>query len=128
VPIDYVVDVIITVFKKKEAHHKTYHIINPSPPTIGYIQRSVNAILRVKGVRMVESKEFQVDPMTSWERFFSKGIKNYAPYLEKQEPIFSANNTQDILNGSSIRCPFITTGLISKLISYCINTNWGKRQ
>ena len=127
VPIDYIVDVIIRIFKKEESHNKTYHLINPSPPTIGYIQRSVNMSLKIDGVRIVEPKEFQTKPMTPWESFFSKSIKNYAPYLEREEPMFSADNTQYILNGTSIRCPFISAGLISKLIFYCIHANWGKR-
>lgn len=127
VPIDYVVNVIIRILKKDDAYNKTYHIINPIPPTIGYIQRAVNSTLKIDGVRIVDLKEFQINPMTPWERFFSKSIKTYAPYLENQEPIFSANNTQYILNGTSIRCNFISVGLISKLILYCTQTNWGKR-
>lgn len=127
VPIDYVVDVIHKILKNEDAHNKTYHIINPTPPTIGYIQRSMNSILKVEGVRIIEPEEFKIHPMTSWENFFSKSIKNYAPYLERQEPMFSAENTQYILNGTAIRCHFISTGLISKLISYCLHTNWGRK-
>lgn len=127
VPIDYVVNVIIRVFNDEVHYNKTYHITNPNPPTLGYIQKAVCDSLCVSGVEIADTSDFKIKPMNQWEEFFSKSINNFTPYLKRQEPLFSDRNTQEILKGSNIKCPSITGDLISRLISYCIDTDWGKK-
>jgi hypothetical protein len=128
VPIDYVADVVMRIFKIDSGLNRTYHIVNPNPPTIGHIQRTICSIFNLSEIKIVDLREFQLEPMTPWENFFSETIETFSPYLQEEEPIFSDKNVQYILNGTSIRCPFISRGLIYKLISYCIHTNWGKEQ
>jgi len=127
VPIDYVVNVVMRIFKDKNTHSKIYHVTNPNPATLEYIQRLVCDCLDVSGVKIAEPLDFQTKPINQWEEFFSECIQNFAPYLQKEEPTFSNKNTQEVLNGTNIRCPHITKNLISKLISYCIDTDWGKK-
>ncbi len=126
VPIDYVTDVVMRIFKTKNSLSRTYHIVNPNLPTIGSIQRIICSIFNISGVRITAPKEFELTPMTSWENFFAETIKVFSPYLQRKEPIFSDKNTQEILNGTSIKCPFISERFISKLISYCLESNWGR--
>lgn len=126
VPIDYVVKVIIRVFKEENLHSKVYHIINPNPPTLGYIQKLVSKALNISGVKVVNPEELRTRSATYWEKFFLEMIKDYIPYLEKEEPIFSDKNTQRVLN-KSLCCPRITLNLIGELISHCVTTNWGKK-
>lgn len=127
VPIDYVIDVIMKIYKSQSGFGKTYNIVNPNPPTIGYIQRAVCLRLDISGIKIVDPKEFTIAPMTPWEEFFIKYIKSFSPYLQQEEPIFSDRNTQEILNGTHIKCPYISEKLISKLIDYSIENNWGRK-
>lgn len=125
-PIDYVVDVIMKIFKSEANYNKTYHITNPNPPTLEHIQRSISDSLGVSGVEIVDPLNFQTNPMSQWEKFFAETIKSFAPYFYKEEPIFSNANTQKVLNGTHVKCPYIAENLMSRLISYCVNTDWGK--
>ena len=126
VPINYVVDVIIRIFKVKNSRNKVYHITNPNPPTLGNTQRLISDSLGVSGVRIVDPLDFRTNPMNRWEEFFAKTIKSFTPYFQKEEPIFLNRNIQKVLNDTHIKCPCITENLISKLIFYCVDTDWGK--
>jgi len=125
-PIDYVVDVIMRIFKDETNYNRTYHITNPSPPTLGDINKLVSDSLGISGVKIADPLDFQANPMNQWEDFFAETIKKFAPYLQKEEPIFSNKNTQKVLNGTDITCPYISKNLAAKLISYCIDTDWKK--
>ncbi|MBL7132120.1 MAG: SDR family oxidoreductase [Candidatus Omnitrophica bacterium] len=127
VPVNYIVDVIDRIHRKDNALIKTYHITNPNPPTIGLIQQLVCKALGISGVKVVSPNEFLDNPMNAWEKFFAEGIRVYRPYLEKEEPIFSSKNTQEVLNGTFIKCPYITARLMSRLISFCIDSRWGQK-
>ncbi len=125
-PIDYAVDVIMRIFESETNHNKTYHITNPHPPTLEHVQRSISDSLGVSGVEIVDPLNFQTNPMNQWEKFFAETIKSFAPYFYKEEPVFSNTNTQKALKGTSIKCPYIAENVIPRLISYCVNTGWGK--
>lgn len=125
-PINYIVDVIIRIFKSETSHNKIYHITNPSPSTLEHTQRLISDSLGVSGVKIVDPLDFQTNPMNRWEEFFARTIKSFTPYFQKEEPIFLNRNTQKVLNDTRIKCPCITKNLISRLISYCVDTDWGK--
>lgn len=125
-PINYVVDVIIRIFKSEISHNKIYHITNPNPPTLEHTQRLISDSLGVSGVKIVDPLDFRINPMNRWEEFFAKTIKSFTPYFQKEEPMFLNRNIQKVLSDASIKCPCITENLISRLISYCIDTDWGK--
>lgn len=127
VPIDYVVEVISEVFKKEDNYNKTYHITNPSPPTLGHIKRLICDYFNMRGPKIVDPLEFQANPMNQYEEFFAKSIRNFSPYLQKEEAIFSDTNTQEALNGTNIKFPYVTKNLVSKLIFYCLESNWGRK-
>lgn len=127
VPVDYIIEVILHLYDQKNCYGKTFHIINPNPPTIGHIQRLVCHILKISGVKIIDPNEFHAKPKSSLEEFFSESIRTYRPYLEKEEPIFSSRNTQQFLGDNFIKCPYITEQLMTKLISFCIQADWGKK-
>lgn len=126
VPINYVVDVVIRIFKRENSRNKVYHITNPNPPTLEHTQRLISDSLRISGVRIVDPLDFRTNPMNRWEKFFAKTIKSFIPYFQNEEPIFLNRNIQKVLNDTHIKCPCITENLISRLISYCVDTDWGK--
>ncbi len=127
VPVDYLIEVILRLYNQKNCYGKTFHIINPNPPTIGHIKQLICHIMRISGVKIIDPDEFYTKPRSSLEELFSESIKPYRPYLEKEEPIFSSRNTQEFLGDNFIKCPYITEQLMAKLISFCLQAGWGKK-
>ncbi|MBI5122865.1 SDR family oxidoreductase [Candidatus Roizmanbacteria bacterium] len=120
VPIDYVVAVVVMNLKNS-ADFNTYHIVNPSPPTLGELNNIICSTFNLTGIKIADQDEFKTKPMTEWERFFIGSINDVTPYLQRKEPVFSDMNTQKILKNTKIRCPKITKEIVTKLVSYYIN-------
>lgn len=127
VPIDYVLSVIMRIFKRSDKLSKVYHLVNPNPPTIGYLHKTICSIFNVSGISIEDPREFQVSPMSPWEEFFAEYVKVFSPYLQKEEPIFSDRNTKHVLNGTSIKCPIFSERVIERLVAYCIKGEWGSK-
>ncbi len=126
VTIDYVLEVIIKIFKNRYNVGKTFHITNSRPPMIGLLKDCLFEILKVSGVKFVLSETFDKDPMKPWDRLFNKNIRVYTPYLLQQEAFFDDKNTQKILKNSHIK--HVETGkqLIMKLLAYSQGLSTGK--
>lgn len=127
ISIDYVMGVVVKSLKEATNSNKTYHIVNPSPPTLNELNSIVCSIFNLSGIRIANPDEFKIKPMTEWEKFFIGSINEVTPYLQRKEPIFSDMNTQKILKGTKIKCPQITKELVVKLISYYINNSGFKK-
>lgn len=127
IPIDYVVKVAVTSLKDPTNFNNTFHIVNPSPPTLGELNCVICSIFNLSGIKIANPDEFRLKPMTEWERFFIGSINEVTPYLQRKEPIFSDMNTQRILKGTKIRCPQITKDLVAKLVSYYIKNSGFKK-
>ncbi len=125
-PVDYAADVIARIFDSESSLNKTYHIVNPDPPTFAHAQEAVSDYLGLSGVRIVDPSEFQINVANKWEKIFLGAIKSITPYLQEGGPVFSDINTRELLEGTGIKCPEVSKEFIFKLISHCLDTNWGK--
>ncbi len=127
IPIDYVVDVILTHLKEYGPSGKTFHIINPSLRTLQWFAETICSLFNITGIGFVDRSELESKPLTEWERFFLSTIRPVEPYLRVREPRFSDKNTREILKGADIKCPEISEGLFKTLFNYYIsNTKFGK--
>lgn len=125
VPIDYVIDVIFEIFKREDLFNKIFYVIHPNPPIIKDVLKYTCDALNISTFQIIDAKDFLKNPKTLWERFFFKNVKEYAPYLEIPEPRFKDKNTAQVIkNGFSV--PAIDASFISKLVTYCIQSNWRK--
>lgn len=111
----------------KTEKNKTFHIVNPYPPNLGFILEAISEIIGVKGAIFVDNNEFNIKEMTALEKKAWKNIEVYALYMYN-EPYFHSNNTLHILNDFGIKCPKITKEFIYKLINYAINNNWENKK
>ncbi len=125
VPIDYVTDAIISIYKKYNSSGKTFHVVNPSPMNTGEVWEGIGEAVGVK-VEVAKSEEFQRRPMSLYERVFSKSIRPYTPY-HCDTFIFDDGNTRDFLRKTGITCPVIRKEDIIKFIAYCYKVNWGRQ-
>lgn len=125
IPIDYVINVIFEIFRNKNSFNKTFSILHPTPPSVGEVLEYTCKALNISTFQIVDHKEFLKRPKTFLERFFSKNVREYSPYLEVPEPRFKNKNTPQIIE-NLISPPIINSDFIFKLVNYCIQSNWKK--
>lgn len=127
VPIDYVTHAIVAISRQEQSRNKTFHIVNPSPPTLGELAEWVTSATGTHRIRVVPMYEFQIQQHTLEEKIFLKGTETFRPYLSG-EPYFDSTNTKTLLSGTAIECPLITQELITCFIQYALDTHWGKKK
>ncbi len=128
VPIDYVVQTMLAIFRDDNNAGKTFHIVNFKPPTIGQLRDQMCKVLEMSGVSLVAPDGLKWNSMNHWERLFSKNTEEYAVYLKGREPIFQANNTLHVVRREEIPQPVLDAKFIRLLTTYCEESRWGKRR
>lgn len=127
IPVDYAVRAIIAISQQAEGINNTFHIVNPSPPTLGELAEWMKVALGINNIKIVPCHEFQVQPHTLPEKLLLQRIEVFQSYMFG-EPYFDSTNTRNLLSGTGIECPLITQELVSRFIQYAIDTNWGKEK
>ncbi|MGI8782499.1 MAG: SDR family oxidoreductase [Acidobacteriota bacterium] len=117
VPVDYVIDAMISIGVGRNSLGKTYHVVNPVPPENRVWLRELCRTLGVTGVRFVADHEFQNSPMTFIEKLFSRKMAFYAQYLDG-EPVFDTTNLGAALQGTGIECPRLDKRMMQMIIQY----------
>ncbi|MCF6158300.1 MAG: NAD-dependent epimerase/dehydratase family protein [wastewater metagenome] len=127
VPVDYVTRAIIEISAQKKSINSTFHMVNPSPPTLGELAEWMKTIFSIRKVKIVPLNEFQLSPHTRHEKLLLQGTKALLPYMFG-EPYFDSTGTRNLLRGTGIECPLITQEFVNNLMVYAANTKWGKRK
>lgn len=127
IPVDYAAQTIVAISRRTESINNTFHIVNPSPPTLGELAEWMKVATGIHNVKIVPMHEFQVSPHTQQEKLLLKGTEAFLPYMFG-EPYFDCTNTRNLLSGTGIECPLITQELINRFIQFAVNTNWGKKR
>lgn len=127
VPVDYVTQAIIAISGQTNSINKTFHIVNPSPPTLGELAEWMEVATGFHRIKIVPLYEFQIRPHSVQEKLFLQGTDAFQPYMFG-ESYFDSTNTRNLLSGTAIECPLITQELINRFIQYAENTNWGKKK
>lgn len=70
VPVDYVTQAIVTISRQEQSINKTFHIVNPSPPTLGELAEWMTFATGIHRIRVVPMYEFQIQPHTLEEKVF----------------------------------------------------------
>lgn len=126
IPVDYAARSIVTISRNEESLNKTFHIVNPSPPTLGELAEWMRVATGVHHVKLIPMHEFQAQQHTLQEKLFFHWTKAFQPYMFG-EPNFDSTGTRNLLRGTGIECPLITQELINRFLQYAIDTNWGNQ-
>lgn len=126
VPVDYVASAIIAISMRRESVNKTFHIVNPSPPTLGELAAWMMTATGFYGIRIAPIFTFQTRKQTLQEKVFLQRIEAFLPYLFG-ELCFDSSNTRDLLHGTGIECSMITGDFINRCMQYAIEVDWGKK-
>lgn len=127
IPVDYAAKAIVAISRHAHNKNKTFHIVNPSPPTLGELAEWMMITTGFHHIRIVPTYEFQIRAHTIQERYFLQRTEAFQPYLFG-EPYFDSTNTMATLRGTAIECPLITQELINLFIQYAVDTQWGKKK
>lgn len=122
VPIDYVADSIVAIAKDEKSTKKTFHIINPHPPTLYELNVKIAHALGMRTPYIVPFADRYT--LSSLERFYLFYTRPYLPYVHNRF-YFDSSNTQDVLGKAGITCPRISQRLVSILMDFAIRNNWG---
>jgi nucleoside-diphosphate-sugar epimerase len=120
VPIDYVVDGMLTIASDDSSVSQTYHLTNPVPTPNTLWLPQICRLLGIDGVELVDEQSFLAKPMTKMEALFQKQMAFYYMYLQG-EPRFDCTNTLSALRGSGIECPVVNGDFIDKMIGWYVN-------
>ncbi|MGE0790641.1 MAG: SDR family oxidoreductase [Sandaracinaceae bacterium] len=105
VPIDYVVDSGCTIARERRALGRTFHLVDPKPPSA---RRAFELIARSAG-RPLPRGVFLTNLATALLR--APGMDRFAQvpraFLEQlaTEVVYDDRNTRDLLNEHGVRCP-----------------------
>jgi thioester reductase-like protein len=120
VPIDYVVNAMVTIDRNPASVGRTYHLTNPEPTSNALWLSQFCRILRVDGLELAAPEEFIARPMTKLEMMFQKQMAFYYMYLQG-EPRFDCRQTLEALRGTGIECPPVTPEFIQKMAGWYLN-------
>jgi len=125
VPVDYVASAIIAISMRRESINKTFHIVNPSPPTLGELAAWMMTATGFYGIRIAPVFTFQTHKQTLQEKAFLQRMGAFLPYLYG-ELCFDSSNTRDFLRGTGIECSMITGDHINMCMQYAMEVDWGR--
>ncbi|HHT9144503.1 MAG: SDR family oxidoreductase, partial [Candidatus Brocadiaceae bacterium] len=126
VPVDYAARAIAAIAMKAESINKTFHIVNPSPPTLGELAVWLTVATGNHRIKVVPLHEFKMQPQTLEDQLFLRRTAIFQPYMFG-EACFDSTNTRNLLSGTGIGCPIITDDLICKFNKYAVDMSWGSK-
>lgn len=128
--VDYIVDIVVRLAECPESTGKTFHIVNPHPPKLGWLMEAGFKIIQMEGVRILDSdtltNEHKNFPATKWEERISRIIQQYLDYT-CGEPVFDMRNVKEVL-GAVPAHPKVDEPLIERLLGYALKVNFGRER
>ncbi len=120
VPVDYVVDGMVSISARQDSAGGTYHLVNPVPTENRVWLPEICKALRVEGIQLVSENSFLKTPMTRLEQIFQKQMAFYYQYLQG-EPSFDSRRALQALKNTGIECPRVTVEFIQKMMGWYVN-------
>ena len=119
VPIDYVVNGMVTIGNHEPMGGGTYHLANPHPTPNNLWLPHICRVLNVTGIELVDQSAFDAVPPTRMEAMFQKQMAFYYMYLQG-EPRFDCSRALVALRATGIECPRVTGEFIEKMAGWYV--------
>lgn len=128
VHIDYVVDMVRTIFFRPETHGRTYHITHDAPARLDLLREVIEDVLGICGTSFVPQEEFERQPPDEYEQLLQEQTRMYTPYL-LTEPVFDKSELGKIISADQVPvCPPMDRQAIQTLFSYAVESRWGRKK
>jgi hypothetical protein len=125
VPVDFVAEAVAAVAERESEGTRTFHLTNPRPPTLAWLNEEFNAALGVKGVTLVDESAFEAQGPNFLENLVRGVTKVYRPYLQ-EEPDLRSDATHEALGRIGVRFPdLLRGGYYRKLARYATSADQG---
>lgn len=128
--VDYIVDIIMALAQKPESAGKTFHVVNPSPPKLGWILATGHNAMQIKFKAIIDPAvvlpDICKDSSPKLQKWIDRAIIYYQDYA-LGEPVFDNANIKNVL-GSIPPHPEITIELVKKLLDYAQTKNFGRKK
>jgi thioester reductase-like protein len=120
VPVDYVVDAMMTIGRQPSSEGGTFHVTNPHATPNRLWFDTVCRLIGIEGVRLVNPAQLPEREMTRLEAIFHKQMAFYVQYLAS-EPRFSRDATDQALAGSAASCPEPTPEFVERMVGWYVD-------
>ena len=125
VPVDYVASMIAAIFTDPSLHGRTYHLVNPHPPTNALIKTALEKHFDIAGGTFVEPQRFACSALNETESLFhdvSRPVEHY--FVDS--PHFDRWRTAEVERVVGITCPRYDVASLRQLVAAAIECGWGK--
>ena len=120
VPIDYVVNGMVSIARRLDSMGRTYHLANPTPTENRIWFWHICRLLGVDGIQLVGQNSFLKTPCTKLEALFQKKMAFYYQYLQG-EPRFDCRRALEALENTGIVCPPVTVEFINHMVGWYVD-------
>jgi thioester reductase-like protein len=120
VPIDYVVNGMVSIGASASSIGNTYHLANPDATPNRIWLPAVCKRLGMEGLHFVEPASFERVPPNRLETLFKKHMAFYYMYLQG-EPRFDCSHALAALKDTGIACPQVTEAFTNKMVGWYID-------
>ena len=125
VPVDWVARMITAVAMDPTLQGRTYHLVNPAPPTNFMIQRALEDYFGIAGSTLVAPEVYPTSGLNAEERIFEHISRPIAHYIV-DTPHFDRTNVRRAESHLGLRCPTYDTEALQRLVRHAQRVNWGR--
>lgn len=123
IPVDHVARAAVELIESSDNHNKIFHLSHPNPPshqwTLDYICNRFN----LGGIQFSEPGAPIFEPRNALERMAWRQMKTIFSHFSNN-PLFDRTNTDRAL--PNLRVPPVTADMVSRLVDYAVDRNWGE--
>ena len=117
VPVDWSAQQLWDAIETDGVSGRTYHMTNPTPPTMSFIVRWLNALFAERGVRVE-----MLPSLDDADAMMKRATKPFEGYL-LEEPVFDRANMDRATRHGGV-CPDFTLDFMTMLYDYAKSQQW----
>lgn len=117
VPIDYVVDCMVTLASKPQLRNqdlKVFNVVNEDAPVLQDIVNVVEDSLGIRGLTIVDKAEFDRFPMNALEKVFARAISFQAPYI-RENVVFETKRFRQLVSPAEVPVPVVDAEAMNRM-------------
>jgi nucleoside-diphosphate-sugar epimerase len=126
VPVNYVVNAILAIMEES-LEGDIFHLVSKKEDTVTWteITENMREFLKLEGLSVVTSDEYEKVPQNNLEILFDSYIHTYTPYFNDLR-IFDDVKARKILDKHNIKSPYMDYEIFEKVMGFAKEVDWGK--
>lgn len=124
---DYVALLLDEIHRRPEALGKTFHVVNPSPPTLEELLDVTVRLMGVKGIRLVELGDAVLErvdqDLKRLNEWLGDQVMVFFPYVSGRHPSFDMANVGDVLGAIPEHAP-LDEATLGRMYQYALDRDF----